>query len=64
MQMSQPTQMASDHDIMITHTCMHKHTHRETSAQTHTVMSFFLKCLKYQKDKVETGEGVEIGRRI
>lgn len=32
--MSQPTQMASDHDIMITHTCMHIHTHKETSQHT------------------------------
>lgn len=29
--MSQPTQMASDHDIMITHTRMHKHPHKEIS---------------------------------
>lgn len=34
MQMSQPTQMASDHDIMITHTCTHKHTRKETGRGT------------------------------
>lgn len=40
MQMRQPTQMASDHDMMITHT----HTYLEEQANTQTMMSFFL-CL-------------------
>lgn len=67
MQMSQPIQMASDRDIMSTrtHACMHKHTHEETSKHTHTVEAFFLKanttCVTYQTDKVETGEGLEMG---
>lgn len=41
MQTSQPTQMASDHDIMITHT--HARTLTLTGKQTnaHAVMSFF-----------------------
>lgn len=58
MQMSQPTQMASDHDIMITNTYMHKHTHQVSRKCTHTKMSSFLKektkCLTDRRGKVET----------
>lgn len=34
--MSQPTQMASDHDIMITHTRMHTLAKKQTNTRTHT----------------------------
>lgn len=59
--MIQPTQMASDQDIMITQT----HACTNALMKKHTVKGFFLKAkttfLTYQKDKVETGERLEMG---
>lgn len=41
MQMSQPTQMASDLDIMITHTHARTNTLAKKQAEAHSVMYFF-----------------------
>jgi len=53
MHMSQPIQMASDHNIMITHTSGHKHTHK---TRKHTQIHYYVFLSQVKNINVKTEE--------